>query len=84
MNGYAVWLVWIVGFGLLGVASLTRLFTGRGRLSAVSLGAYVPFLLVSLVGVGLGAYQLLTTSPTRLAAPAEGALLVEGVVGPSW
>jgi tetratricopeptide (TPR) repeat protein len=81
MNGYAVWLLWIAGFGLLGIASLTRLLTGRGRLSAVSLGGYVPFMLVSLVGVGLGIYQLLTTSPMRLAAPVEGALFVESVAG---
>ncbi|HEY7093480.1 MAG TPA: tetratricopeptide repeat protein [Ktedonobacterales bacterium] len=79
MNGYAVWLLWIGGFSLLGIASSTRLLTWRGRFSAVSLSTFVFYLLVSLVGVGVGLYQLLTTSPTRLAAPVEGALLVQSV-----
>src|SRR5262245_10526302 len=39
MNGYAVWLLWIGGFALLGVASLTRLLTWRDSLSALSLGS---------------------------------------------
>jgi tetratricopeptide (TPR) repeat protein len=81
MNGYAVWLVWIACFGLLGIASLTRLLIWRKSLSLIIVGAFVPYLLVSMAGVGLGVYQLFTMSPARLAAQVEGALLVEGVAG---
>jgi hypothetical protein len=79
MIGVIVLLVWILGFATLGVASVARLLAWRSRVSAVAVGGYVDYLIVSLAGMGLGVCQLLTTSVTRLAAPVEGALLVEGV-----
>lgn len=79
MSGYAVRLIWIVGFAALGIALLTRLLTWRARLPAMSLGAFALYLLLSLAGMGVGLYQRFTILPTWLAAPVEGALLVERV-----